>query len=176
MDTNQNPISLSTSWVETLALDELNREETGVVDLHDHLNPLHRLEESSIDFMNFLRDRFELYTAKFNEFRGKQVNAHIKIFKISNTVNDFMLFRHSLRLIFTRKAHDVISIGLSSNGKDLYSARLDTEEPMGQNPLHEIRAHLGAFGKITWRFQGEEVDIDTLVRHYMSEFVKQSSR
>ncbi len=167
---------IPTSWIESLALDELNMEESGVIDLHGHLNPVHLLEESSINLMNQLRDRFELYISKFNEYRGNEISgAQIKIFKISNTINDFMLFRHSLRLIFARKSNDLISIGFLSNGQEFNSVNPTVHGP-GQADLHEINAHLGPFNKTSWRFQGEEIEIDALVRYYISEFVKRSAR
>jgi hypothetical protein len=168
---------LSTKWIENLALEEINMEESGVINFNDHLNPIHLLEESSIDFMNQLREKIELYITKFNEYRGGHQNGSgIKLFKISNTVNDFMLFRNSLRLIFARKANDLITIGFLSSGKDLFSARMDQGDDYGKSTTHELRAHLGPFNDITWRFNGEIVDIDSLVRHYLSEFIKQSAR
>ena len=167
---------LSTDWVEQLALEELNMEESGVVHMNEHLDPIHYLEESSIDFMNQLRERCEIYAMKFNEFRGGNNSGNqIKIFKISNTVNDFMLFRCSLRLVFARKANDLISIGFLNNGKDVYSARLKAKESPKQSP-HEVKAFVGPFMDISWRFQGELVNLDALVRHYLSEFIRQSAR
>jgi hypothetical protein len=176
MENLENPNEATTTWIENLALEEFNMDESGIIHIHDHLNPIHLLEESSIELMNEIRDKFELYVAKFNQYRGEQSHAHIKIFKISNTVNDFMLFRNSLRLIFARKANDLITIGFLANGKDLFAARLRPEDPMGAGALHELRAHLGPFNKIEWRFQGELIDIDTMVRHYLSEFIRQSAR
>ena len=170
------PQNYSTDWIEQLALEELNMEESGIVHMNEHLNPLHFLEESSIEFMNNLRERCEIYASKFNEYRGGIHNGtQIKIFKISNTINDFMLFRNSLRLVFARKANDLISIGFLNNGKDVFSARLNNKETPQQIP-HEIKAYVGPFMDITWRFQGEPVKIDALVRHYLSEFVRQSAR
>lgn len=168
---------ISYEWIESLALDEINMDESGIVNINGHLNPSLLLEEASILFMNDLRDRFEAYITKFNEYRGRS-NSHaaIKIFKISNTVNDFMLFRNSLRLIIARKANDVISIGFLANGKDIYGARLSFNDQFGSTTIHEIRAHLGAFNKITWRFNNEIVDTDALVRHYLTEFIINSSR
>ena len=178
--TPQNPApgqqQISTQWIEHLALEELNMDETGVVHLDDHLNPDHLLEESSIHFMDQIRDKVDVYVQAFNNYRGPQAGAQIKIFKISNTVNDFMLFRNSLRLIFARKAHDLITVGFLASGKDLFSARLSQNEGQGGSVPHEIVAHLGPFHKITWRFQGEEVDVDALVRHYLSEFIRNSAR
>ena len=168
---------LNYAWIEGLALDEINMDESGIVNINGHLNPELLLEESSISFMNDLRDRFEAYTAKFNEQRARnQSNATIKLFKISNTVNDFMLFRNSLRLIFARKSFDVISIGFLANGKDIYGARLSFNDQFGSTNIHEIRAHLGPFNKITWRFNNEVVDVDALVRHYLTEFIVNSAR
>jgi hypothetical protein len=167
---------ITTAWIEQLALEELNMEESGVVALNQHLDPNNYLEESSINFLNTIRDRFEVYILKFNEYRGSTKNpAQIRIFKISNTVNDFMLFRSSLRLIFARKANDLISIGFLGNGKEIFSPRLKGQDSkIGE--AHEIRAHLGPFHNISWRFQGEIVNIDSMVRHYLSEFIRLSAR
>ncbi|MBH47957.1 MAG: hypothetical protein CME71_07270 [Halobacteriovorax sp.] len=169
---------LSSKWIEQLALEEINMDESGIIHMDDHLNPHALLEESSIDFMNTVRDRFEFYINRFNQYRGgANAGALIKTFKISNTVNDFMMFRNSLRMIFARRAHDVISIGFLSNGKDLFAPRLSDSDTYGQQiGTHEVRAHVGPFNQITWRFQGEAVDVDALVRHYLSEFIRQSAR
>ncbi len=167
----------NTNWIENLALDEINMDETGVIHLSDHLSPVYLLEESSVNFMNELRETIEVYVEKFNEFRGNKDSGHsIKFFKISNTVNDFMLFRNSLRLIFARKANDVISVGFLTSGKDVFAARLSEQDINQSTTPHEIRAHLGPFNKISWKFQGEDVDIDALLKHYLSEFIRNSSR
>ena len=174
---NNSSEPISTTWIENLAIEEINMDESGIVNLDDHLNPIHLLEESSIDFMNQLRDRFEIYVDKFNEYRGTpQSGAQIKIFKISNTINDFMLFRNALRLIIARKANDLISIGFISNGAEVFSARLKPNDSTGAMGTHNIKAHIGAFNKIQWLFDNQEVEVDSLVRHYLSEFIKQSAR
>jgi hypothetical protein len=150
-------------------------EESGVVNFNEHLDPIHLLEESSIQFVDKLRDRFEVLSEKFNRYRGNSDSGSaIKIFKISNTVNDFMLFRNSLKLIIARRASDAISIGFLSSSGGLFSARLRDQESMPQ--AHEIRAHIGPFNEISWRFQNEIVDTEAVVRHYLTEFVKTSAR
>jgi len=167
---------LTTSWIENLALEELNMDESGVVHIDDHLNPVHLLEESSIDFMNQLRDQVEYYVAKFNEYRSDQSgHSQIKIFKISNTINDFMLFRNSLRLVFSRKTNDLITVGFMASGKNFYTPRLNSPG-QGDDPFHEIRAHVGSFNNISWKFQGEDLELDSMVRHYLSEFIRNSAR
>jgi len=172
------PYALQNNWVENLAYEELNMDQSGVVIINNHLDSNMLLEEASITFMNHLRDRIEVLINRFNECRGgaAQIN-HIKIFKISNTVNDFMLFRNSLRMVFARKANDMISIGFLVNGKDLYAPRLTEFDSFGAiNQTHDIKAHVGPFNKILWKFQGEDVDLDAMVRHYVTEFIRQSAK
>lgn len=169
----------NTKWIEDLALDELNMEESGIVHFDEHLDIDQMLDESSLEIMNQIRDFVEVYVARFNEYRTSNnpntQGAKIKIFKISNTVNDFMLFRNSLKLVFARKSHNIISVGFLSRSGGLYSARLNQHTP-AINAAHEIRAHVGPFNKITWNFEGEPVDLQVMVKHYISEFVKHSAR
>lgn len=167
---------IETAWVESLALEEINMESSGVINFNEHLNPHRMLEESSIELMEELREKFEIYLTKFNELRCKHNQANsIRIFKISNTINDFMLYRNTLKLVVARKSHDTISIGFISNTGGLYSARTNTMDSAVNN-IHELRAHVGAFSDISWRFQGELVNIDSLVRHYLTEFIKHSAK
>lgn len=167
---------ISTTWIENLALDEINMEESGVINFNDHLNPLRLLEESSIELMESLKELFEIYTTKFNEFRGSRDNSSsIKMFKISNTVNDFMLYRNTLKLVVARRSEDVISIGFLSNTGGAFAARLNFDEGSSRK-IHEIKAHVGPFNNIVWKFKGESINLDALVKHYLTEFIKHSSR
>ena len=71
MESTQHPqTEIKTDWIETLALEELNMDETGIIHINDHLNPSHLLEESSIQFMDQLRERVDIYVGRFNEYRG----------------------------------------------------------------------------------------------------------
>lgn len=163
-----------TRWIEQLALDEVNMEETGVVQFQS-MDPQKMLEQASIELMSELKDLFESYVTKFNEHRARYGDSHtIRIFKISDTVNDFMLFRNSLKLIVARRSADVISIGFLSNTGGLRAARLGTE--LVEQKIHDIRSSLGPFGHIVWKFQGDEVHFPSLVRHYMTEFTQLSAR
>lgn len=166
----------STTWIENLALDEINMEESGVINFSEHLDPQYLLEESSLKLMESLREKFELYVTRFNEFRGgPESGSSIKIFKISNTVNDFMLYRNSLRLVFARKSQDVISIGFLSNSGGLFSGRVSGDQPATNTP-HELKAQVGPFNNIRWKFLGEDIEVDSLVRHYLTEFIQNTAR
>ena len=175
--THAEPDGASLKWIEGLALDEINMEESGIVHINEHLSRSCLLEEASIEFMDRLKDLCELYVARFNEFRGERgAGSQIKIFKVSNTVNDFMLFRNALRLIFARKSGDLVTVGFVSGGKDLFASRTDEGDRFGDKPAHEIAARVGPFNDVSWRVGDEPVDARSLVRHYLSEFIVNSAR
>ncbi len=165
---------ISTGWIENLAMEEINMDESGVIQFNEHLNPEGSLDESSIKMMDTLRDLFEISLSKFNEYRS-HASSTIRIFKISNTVNDFMLFRNSLKLIIARKTNKEIGIGFLSNTNGPFAARID-DSPTTEKQLHTIKAHVGAFNKISWKFEGEPVDSQALIRHYLTEFIRNSAR
>lgn len=177
MDVQNINENYSTTWIENLAMDEINMEESGVINFSEHLDPLHMLETSSLEFMEKIKERFEVYLSKFNELRAQSDDQTrtIKMFKISNTVNDFMLFRNGLKLVVARRSADVISLGFLSNSGGLFAARLNYQ-PNSERKIHEIKAHVGPFNNIHWKFNGENVDVDSLVRHYLTEFIKHSAR
>ena len=75
-----------------------------------------------------------------------------------------MIFRNSLRLIFSRKASDLIVISLLANGKDVFAPRLNESPQQSNISHHEICASIGPFNSIKWKFQGEEVDTKSMVR------------
>lgn len=163
-----------TKWIENLALEELRMEESGVINFNDHLNPSFFLEESSINLMDDIRQEVDFYVTKFNDYRDNQ-GSQIKLFKISNTVNDFMLFRSSLRLVFARKNINLITVGFLSSTGQIFGPRINEQSSVTDAP-HEIKARVGAYNKIVWEFMGEEIDTKALVRHYLTEFIRSSAR
>jgi hypothetical protein len=162
-------------WIETLAMEEMNMEDSGFITFNEFSSAEKILEASSIEFLNKIKDRFEFFVGLFNQYRvNRDQGRAIKVFRISNTVNDFMLFRNSLKLIVSRRAIDVIHIGFLSNSGGLFTPKSET---VGMNhQIHEIKAHMGPFHQVTWRYQGEIVSQEALVKYYMSEFIRGSAR
>jgi hypothetical protein len=167
LDLNSGHINrLPTSWLKSLVEQEKSWEASGVIDAAHHDDLSAALNQSSIDFVDNLKNLFDSYVQLFNELRGSDgPNKQIKIFKIANTANDFILFRNSLKLIISRKNADVIGIGLFLGNT-----------PTDQRYSHELKAHVGPFKKISWQIHGEDVDAQSLVQEYLTEFIKQSTQ
>jgi len=92
-----------------------------------------------------------------------------------------MLFRHSLRLVLSRSTVDTISIAYLSPTGVYYRPRLHLFEqglntPFQSEGAHQLKANVGPFGKIYWKFMGEDVDQEALVKHYLSEFIRNSAK
>lgn len=172
---NQNSREIETSWIEALALEELTMEESGYINFSESNEVEKVIERSSLEFISRLKDYFEFCVSQFNQYRLQHERGQaIKIFRIANTENDFMLFRNSLKLIVARKATDVISVGFLSNSGNIFSPRVPGD--LSQNAIHEIKAHIGPFNSVTWRYQGEIVEEKALVRYYLAEFIRNSCR
>jgi hypothetical protein len=124
--------------------------------------------------MDEIKNLTEFYVEKFNNFRGS-TGGQIKLLKISNTVNDFLLFRNSLRLIFARKSFDLITIGFHSPTGQIFGPRINEQSAITEGP-HEIKAEVGAFNQIIWRFMGHEIDVEAMTRHYLTEFIRSSAK
>ncbi len=165
------------AWVENLAIEEINMEDSGFVTFTESLAPTRLLEESSIEFVNKVKDRFEFYVALFNQYRvNRDQGRAIKVFRISNTVNDFMLFRNTLKLIVSRRSPDLITIGFLSTHGGLFSSRPSGDPSPMTTTMHELKAHVGPFDQVTWRYQGELVEVEAIVRFYLTEFIRHSAR
>ena len=136
--------------------------------------PERRLEEETLSFLKDLKLAFIEVASVFNQMKGSTI-GNLKIYGISKTEADFMLFRNNLKLSFMMKQPGVILISFSRIGsfssgesKSVRSA-VELEEPS-----ESLRAQPGAFGEFHWFCKGYAIRIDYLVRYYLSRFVKQS--
>ena len=159
------------SWIKELVLAEQQMEEAGVVDMEAGFDPARQLEEATVDFINDLKASFVEAASAFNQLKGSTL-GHLRIYGISKTQADFMLFRNGYKLIFSLRQPGLITITYSSAGAHFVPGAAK-EEP---GPSDQLRAAWGAFGQLVWTYNDHRINIDYLVRYYMSRFVKDSAR
>jgi len=58
------------------------------------------LQEKTHEFLRTLKDNFVDYTTAFNNMKNSTIGG-VKIYGISNTATDFMLFRNGYKLLFS---------------------------------------------------------------------------
>lgn len=159
------------NWIRDLVKSEQEMEEAGIVDFSAGFNPQSELEHATIDFMGDLKTAFVEAASAFNQLRGASL-GNVKIYGISKTQADFMLFRNGHKLIFSvREAGLVQIIHNSVAGSYLPGQNVSSTES------HEnLQAHWGAFGELKWTYREQPLNIDYLVRYYMSRFVRDSAK
>ncbi len=175
-------------WIRDLVLSEQQMEESGIVDMKAGFDPEQLLESQSLDFLTDLKAAFVESAAAFNQMKGSTL-GQIKIYGISRTKADFMLFRNGYKLIFSLRQAGLIAIGLHTMSSHFIpgpvvaaSAEPSSGSPAGlgaqqQQPQEEtLKARWGAFGELKWTYKDHPVNISYLVRYYMTRFVRESAK
>jgi len=159
------------SWIKELVLAEQQMEEAGVVDMEAGFDPARALEEATLEFINDLKAAFVEAASAFNQMKGSTL-GHLRIYGISKTQADFMLFRNGYKLIFSLNRPGLITISISSAGAHYVPGTAQEQD----KPMDNLKAEWGAFGQLVWTYNDHKINIDYLVRYYMSRFVKDSAR
>lgn len=159
-------------WIKELVEAEQRMEESGIIDVSPTFDQESSLEAESILFLNRLKDLFIDHTAIYNKMRGASVGG-VKIYGISKTQADFMLFRNGFKLFFSLKRPGIISAKIHYHGADILS-QTEVPDSLGQEDL--IEARLGAFNEVIWTYQEQPVNLDYLGKFYFTRFVKESTK
>lgn len=164
----------SMDWIKELVLAEQKMEEAGVVDLRA-TDQEKLLEEHTVDFMKEIKTRFIETASAFNQLKSTQVGT-VKIYGISGTQSDFMLFRNGFKLIFSLRRPGEIEIYYTLIGSHFLQNQQPeaTEAQTGDRDV--LRADWGAFDELRWSFKGLPLQLDFLVRHYFSRFIQESTK
>ena len=164
------------SWIKELVRSEQKMEESGMVDFSAGFNPAQLLQTQSLEFLNVLKADFVEASASFNQLKGSSV-GRIKIYGISNTAADFMLFRNGFKLLFSLKEPGIIGIRFHYVGNSFMSQPAASDNGAAIPSDEDIlQARWGAFGDLIWTFQDQPIKADYLVRYYMTRFVRESAK
>lgn len=166
-------ISMEMEWIKELVEAEQKMEESGIIDVSPTFDQNKDLEGESILFLNKLKDLFIDHTAIYNKMRGATVGG-VKIYGISKTKADFMLFRNGFKLFFSMKRAGVISAKIHYHGSDMLATQVEALDSMGQED--QIEARLGAFNEVIWTYQEQPINLEYLGKYYFSRFVKESTK
>jgi hypothetical protein len=158
-------------WVRELVESERRMEETGIIDISAIHDETRELQTRTIEFLKEIKEHFVDYTTAFNNMKNSPL-GNVKIYGISNTVTDFMLFRNGYKLLFSATAPGRIAISFQNQAPTLIP-HMSTQPPVTEECLD---AQVGAFGEINWTYHGSPVNIDSLVRYYTSRFIRESAK
>jgi len=162
------------TWIKDLVRAEQEMEESGMIDFSAGFDPQKLLSEESLHFLNDLKVCFVDSVTTFNQLKGSPL-GRIKVYGISNTEADFMLFRNGFKLIFALKKPGTLSIRFHYVGANFVPGtnNKETEVEAGEELLI---AKWGPFGDLVWTYNDQTLKIDFLVRYYLSRFIKESAK
>lgn len=163
-------------WIKELVRAEAEMEESGMVDFTAGFDPERELNNATTDFMNDLKTAFVESASTFNQLKASAV-GRIKVYGISNTQADFMLFRNGFKLIFSVLRPGRVLVKFMHIGNSVIPGAT-AGEPADRDLAGEdvLESKWGAFGDLLWVYRDHEVKLDNLVRYYMTRFIKESAK
>jgi hypothetical protein len=162
------------NWIKDLVLAEQQMEDSGMVDMTAGFDPERELEGATTEFLADLKSAFVESASAFNQLKGSAVGT-IKIYGISKTRADFMLFRNGFKLIFSLKHPGLITVTFNSTAPSFVPGQT-VEGPSTAAPVDSLKARWGAYGELAWTSNDLPINLDYLVRYYLSRFVKESAK
>jgi hypothetical protein len=173
-----NPVD-KLAWIKELVRAEQQMEESGVVEFDAGFDLQQMLAQQSVSYLNVLKSSFVDAASSFNQMKGSTV-GRVKIYGISNTEADFMLFRNGLKLIFSLKEPGVISLRFNFVGSPMTTS---ASNESGSGAISSsggdeefLLARWGAFGDISWTYKDHAIRNDFLVRYYLTRFIRDSAK
>jgi len=160
---------LNFEWIEKLAKEEISTESTGEYDLYGALDQKKLLETHTIDFLREIKLIAQDLANRFNGYRGDRQS--IKIFQISGTVSDFMVFRNHLKLVFSAGEPGNIKVSFIAVRGGMYEEEISKQK---EKHADNLIATIGAFNDAIWHFKSHIITTQSLMRYYMTEFIKNS--
>lgn len=166
------------SWIKELVKAEQQMEESGLIDMSFGFDSDKILVTETIQFLLGLKTEFVDASSAFNELKPSAL-GRIKIYGIAKTHADFMLFRNGFKMIFSLKCPGQISVRFNFIGTNFIpTPGVETTQAASTNIMdeHIVEAQWGAFGELVWTYQNQPVKLEYMVRHYLTLFIKESSK
>jgi hypothetical protein len=161
-------------WIHELVRAEIHPDAEKLLQLGSSFDPQQLVEESTIDFLAELRERFNEFARIFNSFSEQNAKFQdIKVYSIAQTAADFMVFRNQIKLLFSNSAHGMIQIGFAQHVRS--SVAVDGQMGTTNGALaqpQELLAQVGPFRDVHWAFQGEKVVPEQVAKFYFAEFAR----
>ena len=157
------------TWIKDLVKAEQQMEESGVIEVTTGFDPEKHLTDETLLFLHSLKREFVDASTAFNQMKSSPL-GRIKVYSISQTQADFMLFRNGFKLIFAMKVPGTISMKFhrAAGLNPAFEQKADDEEV--------LVAQWGPFGDLVWSYNNQPIKKDYLVKYYATRFVKESAK
>lgn len=159
-------------WIRDLVRAEQQLESADMVDFSFGFDHDKTLNEETVSFLEKLKESFVDYAVAFNQMKGVPL-GNIKIYGIANTRADFMLFRNGMKLVFSLKKPGTIGVSFHHQKGLLPGTGGDIAGGVTEDL---IEAQWGAFNELVWTHKNLKLNVDNMVRYYLSHFIRESAK
>lgn len=140
-----------------------------MIEISTGFEPEKHLHTETTLFLTKLKRDFVDATTAFNQLKSSPI-GRIKVYSISQTQADFMLFRNGFKLIFSMKQPGTISMRFNrAQGINPAFQSNHTDEEY-------LTAKWGPFGDLVWAYNNQPIKVDYLVKYYTTRFVHESAK
>jgi hypothetical protein len=163
-------------WIHDLARAEVHPDAEKLLQLGRSFDPQQLVEESTIELLSELREKFNEYARVFNGFSEQGTRFQdVKIYSVAQTAADFMMFRNSIKLVVSNAAHGVVQLAFAQHlrGTVAVDGQLqNTTQALPGAAPQDLLAQVGPFRDVYWTFQGEKITAEQVARFYFAEFIR----
>ena len=163
------------TWIRELVAADEQIEKSVMIDMNLGLDTQRILVNETITYLLRIKNEFAETAAGFNEMKPSAL-GRIKVYGIAKTHADFMLFRNGYKMIFSIKNSGLISIRFHYVGNMAIPQPNQKENVTIVMDEELLEAKWGAFEEVIWNYKGLSFKPEYLVRHYLTTFIKESSR
>ncbi len=168
-------VTEDTSWLVEMARGEEEIEHTGVINYDAVRSPEKILKDATVSYLKYLRNYITRLSSVFNTHKSMAASG-IKVYAIGNTEADFMVFRNSLKLIFSAQRPGTIQISFNAHTGGFFTSNAINPSGSAEQMGDIINAQLGPFNEAIWTYQGRPVNTKEMVRYFITRFVQNSAR
>ena len=180
MAQSKDSLPSQNGWIHELARAEVHPDAERLLQLGGGgggFDPQQLVEESTIDFLSDLRDRFTEFARLFNGYSETGAKfQEVKVYSVAQTAADFMVFRNQVKLVIANAAHGLIQIGFANHTRNPVAVN---GQPTAGSPAasvsappQDLLAQVGPFRDVHWTFQGEKITPEQIAKFYFTEFVR----
>ena len=156
------------SWIKELVRRESDTDASSHSAFLEDVRPSQdELTEHSVEFLKQLKTAFSDQFTSFNHLKG--FSGNVKIYGIADTAADFMLFRKGHKLVFSLKEPGLIAVKMKFNDQILNTT-------VSGQPADLIKGEWGPFNELKWIYNDQPLNINYLIKYYITYFVKNSAR
>jgi hypothetical protein len=164
------------SWIKDLVRAEEQMEENGMIEVGNASETERLIAQETLRFLSSMKNEFIESSSVFNEMKASAL-GRIKVYGVAKTTADFMLFRNGFKMIFSMNRPGSISIRFNFIGPH-FAPTPTASSAAAANLMdeHFLTAQASPFGDLSWTYQNHSVKLESIVRYYMSLFIRESTR